>query len=544
MSSDSSHTHSIDCFDFKYYLLHNLDISRVFKDDYAAIFNHFQVYGRFESRRSRFLCLEEQLAGKLPISGGILTGSLDLNGNDLGNIGSLDGILTADIVTLQVLEGLLSTMLSTSGGTIRGDLNMSGRNLNNVGSLNSIPVNDIVTLSSLETLLSTLLSTSGGTMTGDLNMSNRNLNNVGLLNGIPVDDIATNASLSGKLDTSGGLLSGNLDMSGNRLDNVSAINGQPISSIVTENQLTSRLSTNGGMLLGSLNMMNNNIDEVGTLSANAININSINGVPTNMLTTTDQLAMKLDVIGGNLTNDFSLNGYGLTNVSSLNRVPLTDLVTTSQLTEITNQLNQLSTLLSTTGGTLTGNLNLGGNSISNVDQLSTARLMASGLNYPASDGMNGQVMTTDGSGNISFTNLPFVSVVGQAGFNGLSYTSRLCLSEAIVSQSQNVNGSATGMSLINTGLRSMTSGLYMIHGGVTFTTTAVSKPVSLKISVGGTPTSFGSSTHVSRDRRYVMSVSAPLRVGENQNIELVMTSDRCQSLSIVNWQISAFKMSD
>jgi len=62
------------------------------------------------------------------------------------------------------------------------------------------------------------------------------------------------------------------------------------------------------------------------------------------------------------------------------------------------------TKLPLVGGTLSGNIDLGNNNISNISSLTAATLTASSLSYPSSDGVDGDCIITDGTGNLSWGN--------------------------------------------------------------------------------------------------------------------------------------------
>ena len=66
--------------------------------------------------------------------------------------------------------------------------------------------------------------------------------------------------------------------------------------------------------------------------------------------------------------------------------------------------------LPTTGGTLTGNLNMGTNDLTVGDVTASGTASLSGLTYPTSDGTNGQYLQTNGSGALSFATVSGTSV--------------------------------------------------------------------------------------------------------------------------------------
>ena len=103
--------------------------------------------------------LQTQINTKLDKSGGTMTGVLDMGGQEIANVGNVDGV---DVSNLQ------SGKLDKSGGEMSGTLNMGGQNITNVGSIFGM-VNGI-NVANLASRVSENLDKSGGTMTGDLMM--------------------------------------------------------------------------------------------------------------------------------------------------------------------------------------------------------------------------------------------------------------------------------------------------------------------------------------------------------------------------------------
>ena len=64
--------------------------------------------------------------------------------------------------------------------------------------------------------------------------------------------------------------------------------------------------------------------------------------------------------------------------------------------------NSIFDVAATGGATLTGSLNVSGSLIAEAD-LTASRANIAGINFPAADGISGQVIITDGAGNLSFS---------------------------------------------------------------------------------------------------------------------------------------------
>ena len=84
--------------------------------------------------------------------------------------------------------------------------------------------------------------------------------------------------------------------------------------------------------------------------------------------------------------------------------------------------------LPTTGGTLTGNLNMGTNDLTVGDVTASGTASLSGLTYPTSDGTPNQFLQTNGSGTLSFatvetSNLTRLTNVSDPGTTSVDFTS-------------------------------------------------------------------------------------------------------------------------
>lgn len=76
--------------------------------------------------------------------------------------------------------------------------------------------------------------------------------------------------------------------------------------------------------------------------------------------------------------------------------------------------------LALTGGTLSGNLNMGTNDLTVGDVTASGTASLSGLTYPTSDGTTGQYLQTNGSGALSFATVSGTSVAVIADVKSVS----------------------------------------------------------------------------------------------------------------------------
>jgi len=79
--------------------------------------------------------------------------------------------------------------------------------------------------------------------------------------------------------------------------------------------------------------------------------------------------------------------------------------------------------LPTTGGTLTGNLNMGTNDLTVGDITASGTVSLSGLTYPTSDGTTGQYLQTDGAGALSWQTVTTTNLTRATSVDTTSGTS-------------------------------------------------------------------------------------------------------------------------
>ncbi len=130
--------------------------------------------------------ISEALLGYLPLSGGTLTGSIDMSNNRISNLPSPESESDAvskqyvdDAIQSQVIsevEGALGNYLRLSGGNMTGSINMSGNKLENVSDPSSDA--DAANKRYVDSVVSTYLPLSGGTLTGPINAGSNGITNL------------------------------------------------------------------------------------------------------------------------------------------------------------------------------------------------------------------------------------------------------------------------------------------------------------------------------------------------------------------------------
>jgi len=118
----------------------------------------------------------------LPLTGGNLTGAIDLGGNDITTVGNIDaaqitfpdGTILISSATLGG-DGVLRWYLPLAGGTMTGPIDLGDNDITNVGNIDVVAITgDGSGLTNVTAVDATKLPLAGGTMTGDLVLSNNN----------------------------------------------------------------------------------------------------------------------------------------------------------------------------------------------------------------------------------------------------------------------------------------------------------------------------------------------------------------------------------
>ena len=141
--------------------------------------------------------------------------------------------------------------------------------------------------------------------------------------------------------------------------------------------------------------------------------------------------------------------------------------------------------------------------IENIDVTSKLTLTGTfnGLSYPSSDGINGQVITTDGNGNLSFTSASGVSTIdglNDASSNGTNFSNSIMLGQKPQGTLNNaVNNTAVGLSAmyqITSGTSNVAIG-YNAGSGITTETNMIVIGANATHSGNSNEITLGNSSH-------------------------------------------------
>ena len=353
-----------------------------------------------------------------------LGGNLDTNGNKLVTLSNLNLILAPNGTGVVEIQG----DGSSADGTIQLNCSQNSHGIKLASPPHSAGQSYTITFPSTAPGANKIFQTDAN---GDLSFV----------------DIPT-GTLQNIVEDTTPQLGGSLDAQSNNFTSVGTINGHTIPGGTGTFALTSDISgnttysisaetTSGGANL-RLTDSSAGTDDVkiaeGTnitvtrTDANTITIASTvtSGISDVVSDTSPQLGGSLDVNGNaivstsnqniNLNPDGSgkvqiNNTYTLPNSDGSNgQVLTTDGAGTLSFTTVSSGGGGISNISEDTTPQLGGNLDVNGQSIVstsagdiNITPDGAGKVVIDGLNYPTADGSNGQVMTTDGAGNLSFT---------------------------------------------------------------------------------------------------------------------------------------------
>ena len=337
--------------------------------------------------------IQLQDSTKLSLSGGTMSGDINMSGHKITNISTPSNpgdIVNKSYVDSEItnISNSLNNYLPLTGGTMAGTINMGNHSITNVN--NPTNTNDVAnkfyvdtSISSLSNSLKSLyLPLSGGTLSGTLNLSNNRIMGVGTptsnndaVNKSYVDNYITGAGstiaknnltasrvvvsdTSGKISVSGvttaelGYLSGATSNIQTQLNNKAA-------SSHTHNYLPLA----GGTMSGAINLGTNKITNLGAPTS---------GTDATTKTYVDtQIATKQTTITGaaSTITSSNLTSNRVTISDNSGKIGISDITTTelNYLDNVTSNIQtQLNNKLSLSGGTMTGDINLGTHKITNL----------------------------------------------------------------------------------------------------------------------------------------------------------------------------------
>lgn len=366
--------------------------------------------------------------GALQRSGGTMTGAINMGAKALTGLTaatlsatSTDAVAGSQLfATNQQLTTTTTTAnnaLQRSGGTMTGAINMNAKALTGLTAATlSASSTDAVTGSQLfatnqqvatfSTTANGALQRSGGVMTGALNMNGQILNGLApaTLSATSTEAVsgsqlyavqqAVNSAgqtASGALQRSGGTMTGAINMNsaalyGLRDGDLSASSSDAVTGaqLFATNQSLSAtgvaaagaLQRSGGAMQGTLNMNGNALTGLVEASLTAISTDAVTG--SQLFNTNQQLAATTDTAngalqrsGGTMSGTLQMNGNSVTGLGNGSiTATSTDAVNGSQVYALQSSINANATVadgaLQRAGGTMTGAIDMGGNTLTGI----------------------------------------------------------------------------------------------------------------------------------------------------------------------------------
>ena len=213
--------------------------------------------------------ITNSVAGKLPKSGGTMTGAIAMGSNKVTGVGTPTA--NADATNKSYVDTVDATKLNKSGDNMSGDLVMGS---NAVTSTANPSTNDELSRKGyVDAQDATKLNLSGGTISGTITMGANKVTSTAT----PITDdtltrkgyVDTQDAL--KLPKAGGTMSGAIAMGANKITSLgNPTAGQDASTkSYTDTQRDTRLPLVGGTMTGGINMGANKVTATYTPSANA-----------------------------------------------------------------------------------------------------------------------------------------------------------------------------------------------------------------------------------------------------------------------------------
>jgi hypothetical protein len=328
-----------------------------------------------------------------------MSADLNLGSNDIVNVGNINGIdINAINATTTAIEGSGTGVLVRTGTNSYSTHTITGSSPISVGNGGgSSPGNITISLVTNPTIPGTYMTLPGGASnpgapTPGTFYYNNTSNELRYYDGSvwqTIQDTTSGSGIGAVVDDGSPQLGGDLD-----------VNGQ---SIITAT------GSNGDIAITP--------DGTGQIILDGLNWPTADGTNGQVLTTDGSGNLSFTTVSGGSQDLYETvaGDSGTTTASSatdtLNIISgdtkITTAVTTNTVTITTSAIENI---VDDTTPQLGGNLDVNGNSIVStgggditLTPDTTGRVVLDGLNYPDTDGTNGQVLTTDGGGNLSFT---------------------------------------------------------------------------------------------------------------------------------------------
>ena len=338
--------------------------------------------------------ISDSISGYLPLSGGTMTGTINMGNHSITNVNNPTN--TNDVANKSYVDTSISSLsnslkslyLPLSGGTLSGTLNLSNNRIMGVGTPTSN--NDAVNKSYVDNYITGAGSTIAknnltesrvvvSDTSGKINVSSVTTTELGYLSGVTssiqtqLNNKANSSHTHSYLPLSGGTMSGAINLGTNKLTNLAtptsstdATNKQYVDSQVAtkQNTITGAASTIASSNLTSNRVtISDNSGKIGISDITTTELNYLDNVTSNIQT---QLNNKLSLSGGTMTGDINLGTHKITNLGT--PTSNTDAATKSYVdTAVANVSGGVSgAYLPLTGGTMSGEISMGNNKITNI----------------------------------------------------------------------------------------------------------------------------------------------------------------------------------
>lgn len=274
--------------------------------------------------------LEETTQSLLPLSGGTMTGPINMNSFNITNVPQATA--PSDLVSLEQAQNTISKLFDECvplTGTLPSYPVTGNIFLNNT-LISQIPLatepSQIISLENLNNVTNTLIPLNNPQLSGNINLSGHLITNISPattdLEGVSLQQ--AEEKMSFLLPLSGGTMNANLDMGGNKISSVSNISLEDgdLVNLETLNQYVNAINPNYILLSGTI--------PEAPITGNLIfdSQHLITGIPNptndadavNLETLNTTMNLKLPLSGGTLTGPINMNQNTLTNIA-MNSTP-------------------------------------------------------------------------------------------------------------------------------------------------------------------------------------------------------------------------------